>query len=177
MEVLMWIIFSGNKRSEGLVWFRGPSDAPRSARASSATMTQLAPCSHSNSSVPANVTEVLFFFFLLKAFCGAWTGCAAEETIRDRAKPNRFLWVKEKLVVSYYMLCWEEELLYRRGEKIDGFHCQGLFLHTYHTGISVGAFIHFHRCSGWSWFTLSNSFIYVFQSNSRYLLYTGCHDK
>lgn len=51
----------------------------------------------------------VFFFcqYFAEAFCGARAGCAAEETVRASAEPNRFLWVKQKLVVSYYTLRWQ----------------------------------------------------------------------
>lgn len=161
-EVLMWIIFLENRRSKGFVWFRGPSDAPCSARAATSVgMTQLALCGHGDLSGRCYIGRVLFFCILLKAFRGARAGCAAEDTIRTPAKLNRFLWVKEKPAVLYYTLRWQGRGAAVRGEKIDGFHCQGLFLHTYHTGKYVGAFIHFHWYSCWSWLTLSNWFIYV----------------
>lgn len=79
----------------------------------SVAVAQLALCSHGDSSGRCYIGWVfrLYFFFFceyfVEGFCGARAGCAAEETIRATAKPNRFLWVKQKLVVSYYTLCWQ----------------------------------------------------------------------
>lgn len=94
----MWIIFSGNRRSEGFVWFRGLSLA-------SVAVAQLALYCHGDLSGCSYTGRVFRFF--VEAFCGAWAGCAAEETIGATAKPNWFLWVKQKLVVSYYTLRWQ----------------------------------------------------------------------
>lgn len=144
-------------------WFRGLSDAPRSARAATPVAgTELALCSHGDLRGRWNIGPVLFLkCILLKASRGVRAGCAAEDTVRTTAKPNRFLWVKGKLVVSYYTLRWQGSGAGVRGEKIDGFHRPRLFLHTYHTGKSVGAFVHFHWYSCWSWLTVSNWFIYI----------------
>lgn len=63
-----------------------------------------------------------FFFFcryFVEAFCGAGAGCAAEETIGATAKPNWFLWVKQKLggFILHAALAGKEELLHRHWEK------------------------------------------------------------
>lgn len=99
----------GLEDQRGFVWFRGPFWGPLA----SVAVAQLELCHHGDSSGCCYIGRVFrgFFFFFVsnfwKLFCGARAGCAAEETIRATAKPNWFLWVKQKLVVSYYTLRWQ----------------------------------------------------------------------
>ena len=102
----MWIIFSGNRRSEGFVWFRGPSEALRHCHR--VTVGTLSSERLIWLLLQWQVFQGFFFCqYFVEAFCGAQAGCAAEETVWAMAKLNRFLWVKQKLVVSYYMLRWQ----------------------------------------------------------------------
>lgn len=97
---------SGNRRSEGFVWFCGLSEPPRLCRGGTvgtlSSQRLVWPLLHRQ-----GFQEFFFCQHFLETFCGAWAGCAAEETIQATAKPNRFLWVKQKLVVSYYTLHWQ----------------------------------------------------------------------